>query len=290
MDKWQNGLLTVGRFVLAAVLCVALVAALLCFALQTACERGVYIAAAETDAVVSALHTEVLEQLESECLFYDLPYDTMKTALPLDTVKTVVTERASAVHTALATGASLPSVTLSAAPFKTAIDSFFDTLPMEERPLDTDASQTIATELSESLSRVLSMGIGDKVLKTAHPLFARAHRLADMRVWLLLGVFMLAAVGMIPVKTTFRRRAYSTVGALFLGSAITAVPTWLFASLDFPAKLAIGDSALRDFVRTVLYTVIDRMTVIVTIAFIVSAVLLTASVVWLVKDKKQKTA
>ena len=40
----------------------------------------------------------------------------------------------------------------------------------------------------------------------------------------------------------------------------------------------------------VLYTVIDRMTVIVTIAFIVSAVLLTASVVWLVKDKKQKTA
>ena len=212
MDKLRNGLLTVGRFVLAAVLCVAVALTVTCVSLRTVFKREAYTEAAATDAMVSALHTEVLEHLESECLFYDLPYDTMQAAISVDTVKTVLNERGSAVYDALSGGTPMPSVTLDSAPFKTAIDSFFDTLPTEERPLDSDASQTIADELTESVSLLMTMGMGDKFLTTAHPLFVRAHRLVDIGAWLWLAVVILTVVSMIPVKSTLRQRAYSTAG------------------------------------------------------------------------------
>lgn len=290
MDKRQKPLLSLARLLVAVLLCAAVVGSLLAVSLQALFKRDLYVTVAASDTVVSALHAEVLEQLESECLFYDLPYNTMKTALPENTVRTALAAYADDLYTALDSGALPSSVALDTAPFKAAIDLFFDTLPAEERPLDPDASQTIAQELSENISHVLSMGIGEKVLKTAHPLFARAHRLVDTGVWLLLTAVVLAAVSMIPTKSTLRERAYGTASSLFVGCAIVAAPTWLFVSLDFPAKLAIGDSALREYVNGVLYTALDRMTAITTTAFVISAVLLIASVVWNVKTKKEKTA
>lgn len=293
MAKLQNALLAVGRFVLAAALCASVVVALRSFSLQTVFEREIYTAAAASESFVSSLHAEALEHLESECLFYDLPYDTMSAALPVDTVKAVAAERMAAVYDSLCTGEELPSVTLDPAPFKAAIDSFFETLPVEERPLDPDASQTIAGELAESTALVMSIGISDKLLATAHPLFADTsslRRAASMGVWGLLAVIILAAVSLIPFKSTWRQRAYGTASALFIGSAVVAAPMWLFIRLDLPSKIAIGDSALREYVNRVLYTVLDRGNAVATTAFIATAIVLIASVVWIVTEKKQKTA
>lgn len=289
MPKLQNALLAVGRFLLAALLCVAVVVTLLSFSLHSVFDRGSYINAAESDAFISALYTDVLEHLESECLFYDLPYDTIKTALPAQTVQAVAAARIEMFYNSLQSGNKLPPVELDPAPFKAAIDSFFETLPIEERPLDPDASQTIATELSQSTSLVMSIGISDKIVSTAHPIFADTsplRRLANSGAWLWIALLLLAAVSMIPFGSAICKRFYSTAGALFIGSALVAAPVWLFTGLDFPSKLAIGDSALREFVSAVLYAVIHRTNTVVTAAFIISAALLITSVVWLVTDKK----
>ncbi len=293
MDKWQNTLIAVARLLVAAVLCAAVVCSLLAFSLQAVFDSDVYGAAAETDAFVAALHTEVSEHLESECLFYDLPYDTVKEAMPVQTVQAVARERMAAVYDTLCRGTKLPAATLDPAPFKAAIDSFFETLPAEERPLDVDASKTIAGELAESTALVMSIGISDKLLASARPLFADVsplRRVADAGAWILLTVVVLAALSLIPLKSTWRQRAYTTASTLFIGSAVVAVPMWLFVGLDLPSKIAIGDSALREYVNAVLYTVFDRANAIATAAFIVSAVLLIAAVVWLVTNKNKKTA
>jgi len=289
MDK----ALGIARFLLAALLCVAVVCLLLTFSLQVMFDADIYGKAAQTEAFASALHEEVLEHLDAECLFYGLPYDTIKDAMPMQTVLGVAQERMATVYDTLCRGTKLPSLSLDSAPFKAAIDSFFETLPFEERPLDPDASQTIAKELAESTALVMSIGISDKLIKTAHPLFAEnspLRRVADSSVWLMLVIALLTAACLYPLKSTLRQRAYSAASTLFVGSAVVAVPTWLFVSLDFPAKLAIGDSALREYVSGVLYIAIDRMTAVTTTAFVISAVLLIASVVWLVKEKNKKTA
>ncbi len=290
MDK---SLLSAARFLLAVVLCAAVVCSLLAFSLQAVFDSDVYGEAAETDVFVSALYTEVSEHLESECLFYDLPYDTVIKAMPVQTVQDVSREHITAVYDTLCHGTKLPSVTLDSAPFKRAIDSFFATLPVEERPLDPDASSTIAGELAESTALVMSIGISDKLLSSAHPLFAETsplRRVTNAGIWLLLAVVVLTAVSLIPFKSTLRQRVYGTAGALFIGSAIVAVPMWLFAGLDLPAKIAIGDSALREYVNGVLYTVLGRANTVATVAFVVTAVLLIAAVVWLITESKEKTA
>lgn len=290
MDK---SLLSAARFLLAVVLCAAVVCSLLAFSLQAVFDSDVYGEAAETDVFVSALYTEVSEHLESECLFYDLPYDTVIKAMPVQTVQDVSREHITAVYDTLCHGTKLPSVTLDSTPFKRAIDSFFATLPVEERPLDPDASSTIAGELAESTALVMSIGISDKLLSSAHPLFAEAsplRRVAAMGIWALLAVVVLAAVSLFPFKSTLRQRAYGTASTLFVGSALVAVPMWMFAGLDLPFKIAIGDSALREYVNGVLYTVLGRANAIATITFVVTALLLIAAVVWLVTEKKEKTA
>ena len=286
-------LLSAARFLLAAVLCVAVVFSLLAFSLRAVFDPDVYAATAEADAFVSALDTEVSEHLESEGLFYDLPHDVLKAAVPVQTVQAVAKERMASAYRTLYSGTTLPNVTLDPAPFKNTIDSFFETLPAEERPLDPDASQTIAAELAESTALVMSIGISDKLLSTAHPLFAETsplRRVANAGIWLLLAVVVLTAVSLIPFKSTLRQRVYGTAGALFIGSAVVAVPMWLFAALDLPLKIAIGDSALREYVNGVLYTVLGRANTVATIAFVVTAVLLIATVVWLVTEKNKKTA
>lgn len=294
MDKLRNTVLISGRFVLAVLLCVSFVISLLFFALQAVFRRETYVAAAESDAFVSSLHTEVLEHLESECLFYDLPYDTMSAALPVQTVQVVVRERMAGVYDALCTGKTLPSVALDPAPFKAAIDSFFESLPFEERPLDADASQTIATELAQSMGLVMSAGISDKLIQTAHPLFAEAsplRQLANRGFWWLIIMTVLVVISLIPFKSSYGQRAYSTAGALFIGSTLVAVPTWLFVGHDLPSRLAVGDSALKQYVNTVLYTIINRTNVIVSVAFIICLVLLILSVMWILKENKEnKTA
>lgn len=290
MHKLGHTLLAVGRFVLAAALCAAVAVTLLSFSLQAVFTHELYGDAAQSDGFVSTLYTEAQEHLASECLFYDLPYDTMSAALPVETVRTVVLERLTAVYDALHTGETLPSATMDPAPFKAAIDSFFETLPFEERPLDPDASQTIADELSKSVALVMSIGIGDTLVKTVHPLFADTSPLrqfVDTRVWLLLSVAVLAAVSLIPFKSTLRQRAYGTAGALFIGSALMAAPTWLFVVDDLPSKLAIGDSSLKEYINAILYAVIHRTNGIATTAFVISTVLLLASVGWLVVRKKE---
>ncbi len=283
----------IARFLLSVLLCAAVVCSLLAFLLQAVFDAEVYSTAAETETFVTKLHAEVMEHLESECLFYDLPYDTVKDAVPVQTVQAVAGERMAGVYQTLCYDEKLPEITLDPAPFKAAIDSFFETLPMEERPLDPDASKTIAGELAESTALVMSIGISDKVLSFARPLFAESsplRRFSNAGVWLLLITVALMAVSAIPFKSTLRERAYGTASTLFVGSALVAVPVWLFVGLDFPSQIAIGDSALREYVNGALYTVLGRANTIVTVTFAVTAILLVAAVVWLVTDKKEKTA
>lgn len=286
-------LLSITRLLIAALLCVAVVFSLLAFSLQALFDPEVYTATAETDAFVSALYTEVSEHLESEGLFYDLPYDILKAAVPRQTVQAVAKKQMAAVYRTLCSGTKLPTLTLDPAPFKNAIDSFFGTLPVEERPLDPDASQTIAEELAESTALVMSIGISDKLIKTAHPLFAESsplRRFANAGIWLLLAVIVLMAFSLFPFKSTLRQRAYNTASTLFIGSALVAVPMWLFIGLDLPSKIAIGDSALREYVNGSLYTVLGRANTIATLTFVVAAILLIVAVVWLVTEKNKKTA
>ncbi len=290
MDKpMVRTALGVGRFVIALLLCVSLAASLLLTSLQPLLERQLYEATAARPEFVAALQADVQDYLDGECLFYGLPLEAVSDVLTADQIKAAAAARMASVYEALCSGEKPAAVTVDAAPFEAAIAAYFDTLPVEEKPLDTTAAATIAADFATGLAAVMQLGITEKITDMAHPVFAEQslpRRVLKLVPWCILLAVLCAAIGLIPVRSTLRARAYGVAGAAFVGSALAAVPTWLFVGLDFPASIALGDSALREYVRLCLYTVLDRMTWITTTAFVVSAVLLTASVVWVVRKQK----
>ncbi len=294
MDKpLVRVLFTVGRLVLAAIVCVSLAVSLLLWSAGAVFNRELYVSVAADDAFVTALEADVRDHLEDECLFYGIPFEVMDGVVTGEQIRSAAKTRMGSVYDALCSGGEPDAIVLDTAPFQTVIQGYFDSLPTEEQPLDAEAAATIAKDFADGVSAVMQLGVTAKLLKTAHPLFAEdalPRKILRLFPWSLLMTVLFALVGLIPVKTTLRQRAYGVSGALFVGSALVAVPTWLFVGLDFPSSIALSESALREYVRLLLYTVLDRMTVITTTAFVISAILLIASVVWIVIEKKEKAA
>ncbi len=292
-NRMVRVLLTVGRLAIAVIVCVSLAVSLLLWSAGALFDRELYVSVAADDAFIAALEADVRDYLEDECLFYGIPFEVMDGVVTAEHMRSAAKTRMGSVYDALSGGGEPDAVVMEIAPFQTVIQAYFDSLPREEQPLDTAAAATVAKDFADGVSSVMQLGITAKLVKTARPVFAenalprKALRVLPFAVLL---TVLFALVGLIPVKTTLRRRAYGVSGALFAGSTLVAVPTWLFVGLDFPASIALVESALREYVCLALYTVLDRMTVIATTAFVISAILLIASIVWLVTDKTEKTA
>lgn len=287
-------LLTVGRLAVAAIVCVSLAVSLLLWSAGALFNhRELYVSVAKDDAFIEALEADVRDHLEDECLFYGIPFEVMDGVVTPAQMRAAAKTRMESAYDALCSGGEPDAIVLDTAPFQAVIQAYFDSLPKEEQPLDTEAAATLAKDFADSVSSVMQLGVTAKLLKTAHPLFAEdalPRKVLRLLPFSVLITVLFALVGLIPVKTTLRQRVYGVSGALFVGSALIAVPTWLFVGLDFPATIALAESALREYVRLLLYAVLDRMTLITTTAFVISAMLLIAAVIWLVIEKKEKTA
>ncbi len=279
-------LLSFGRAVLAVLICLSVAVTLLSFAAEALLHRDTFMAVTRGDnAFFEAVDAAIQENLEAKCLFYDLPFARMKNVVSWDVLQGWMIARMESIYTSLRTGDPPQAVTVDVKIFKDAIDEFFLTLPKDQRPLDANASLTLAKDLAESTQLVIQIGISEQLLQPAQKVFAEnglLNQFTQMRWWLLLFAVLMAAIGLIPVKTTFLQRCYSVTGAVFLGSALIAVPLWLLGNYDLPSKLALGESALREYVRSVMYTATAQMQNIVFTALVIAAVCLVVSIMLLV--------
>lgn len=278
------------RFLLSLLLVFSVAATLLSHVLQYALyDRAAYTKAAHSPELIESVHVALLNGLESECLFYDLPFETMKTAVSKEVVETLVTTQTSAVYDALFDGKPLPTLLWDSAAFTQTIQSFFDTLPKQDRPSDTVA-QTIADDLINSLSPILNIGLSDKLLKQGHDMVEKLSPLrvfASLTIPLLIVSAILATALWLLTPKNIPQRLQSVFGMTFLGFSVVAVPLWLLQWYDLPARLVLGESALKDYVDGVLYQIIDHSVTITSIVFAVSAVVLVASVVFRVRTSQK---
>ncbi len=279
---------SVARTVLAVLLVLAALLCLLSLSARQVYQPSRYSAAAN-DAFYDALYVAVQDHLQSEALFYGIPYETLQQGVTKQTVRAAVEPSIASVYGTLRGENNTADIALSAEPFRAAIQAYFDGLPVEERPLDPKAAETIAKELVKSTALVAASGIGDRTLKLAKPFFADSalpKQVADGFWWFVAVLGVLTVVSILPLGRSWRERLQGTAGSLFIGTALAAVPAFLFARLDFPSKLVIGESALREYVCALLYGLIDSVRTITLTAFIVMAVLLVITTVILSLMKK----
>ena len=280
------------RFLLSLLLVLSVAATLLSCVLRYALlDRTAYAKAAHSPSLVDSVHTALLNRLESECLFYDLPFETLKAAVSKDVVETLATSQTSVIYDALFHGAPLPKVEWDGAALTRTIQSFFDTLPEQDQPTE-DAAKVIADDLINSMSPILSVGLSDKLLMQGHNIIKKLSLLqsfAAITVWLaLLSAVLAVGLWLITPKST-PQRLQTVFGMTFFGSALVAVPFWLLWWYDLPSRLVLSESALKQFVNGVLYRIVDYSVTVTSIVFAVSAVLLFTAVVLRVR-KMNKSA
>lgn len=275
---------------LSVILAIAVAVTVLLFGLQNVVyNEKLYSDIPEDPAFVEGMTAYVLNDLEAECLFYDLPFDTMKNAVTEEWIRELSQEYTAAVYTALCSGNAAEDLTVDPAPYRAVLDIFFASLPEEERPLDDNAAATLSEELAHSTALVMAGGLSDTILNYGHRFVygdTLLRRVASYAVWALIAVVVLALLSVIPWGG-WRRRVYATAGSLFIGSALTFVPLWLLQRHGLVDRLVLGESPLKLYVNGILNGMIDGMTAISLWVFVGALVLLAASVVVMVCHKEE---
>ena len=252
-------------------------------------DESVYHAIPESPGFVEGMTKYVLTDLENECDIYansDALYEHLRTTVTTDWVKSLSEQYARSVYQSLMTGAPLEEIEVDAAIYRRSIESFFETLPAEERPEELAVTaQTMAEELADSTANVLQSGLFDKVIPPAHQYVygnATVRRLSSLFGWSVVATAVLTVLNLLWFGSDIRRRLYAVCGALFLGSALAFIPLYLVQNHGIAQRLVLGNSPLKLYVSGAVNGLVDAMTSAAMWVFIGCAVLLVASVVDLV--------
>lgn len=268
------------------------VAVLLCATDRVVFSESVYSNLIKDTAFTDTMRTYLLDDLEAECLFYDVPFDKVKTAVTTEWVNDLSSDYMAIAYDTLHKGSSEREFSVDPAPYRAVLQNFFASLPENERPLDEKAAETIAKELAQSTQQVLAGGMINTVLDYGYRFVygnELLRRVMGYGGWAVTAVLVLTILSLLPFGSTWRQRAYATAGSLFLGSALAFVPLWLLQRYGLAARLALGASPLKLYVTGIVDGMIDGMTATAGWIFVGTAVLLVAAVVVLALTKNHKT-
>ncbi len=249
----------------------------------------VYERIAQDDSFVEGMKGYILDVVQDECLFYDLPFDSVKQVVTTEWVASLCEQYTETMYDALNSGETVEDFTVDPTPYRQTLETFFASLPAEQRPLDSNTADTVAKELSLSTAHVLQGGVSDKLIDYGHRFVygnTAMRRVRGLHGWLWVLTAVAAVCCMLPIHTSLKRRAYATAGALLIGSALVYVPLQLLGWHDIPSRWVLGDSPLKLYADGIWNGVIGGMTNTALILFVVCTVLLLASIVFTVLPQK----
>lgn len=281
--------LKIGRIVLPVLLCLLLIATIASVFLNAIVyEEEVYTTAVCTDSFQDALYSYLRTGMEDECLFYDLPFSILDKGLDGEDIAAVTEEYTKAVYGSLKSGEKKEFPTLSPDPLEREINAYFASGEAEEGLGNSSDSRIIAEEMSKTASAMLYAGVSDTFLDVGHRVFGISILIKFASLMpILIGVTVLFLVlSLLSGIGDFPRQAYRTFGGLTIGASLVFVPVWLLCRYDLPSRLVLGDSPLKLYVNTIFYAITDKMFTVSLWMLVITAILLIASVVWVVLSGK----
>ena len=247
----------------------------------TVANKENYVNAVSASTFSDKMMEYLRDDLEGECLFYDLPFSVLDNALSVEEIARFSREYIDGVYESLLRGKPLEIPEWSADSYMNAIESFFNSLPAEERPLDETAAITVGKEFSERALSLLKAGIQEKFLKLGYGIFSH-----PVILWLLEKNFLFLmltglafAAALICNWHEWKRILYAECFALGISAGIAAIPFWLLKRYDFMKRIALMDSPLKLYVATIYNVILQKMVVITTSLFLVITVLFILSIV-----------
>ncbi len=215
------------------------------------------------------------EELEAECLFYDLPFDIIDEVVTEQTVAAFSEKLVDAVYDAAFGDGALKAPTMDAAPFRAAIAARLE-------DVDDQVIDDLAAEFAAITTAVLQSGLSQEILAPvhgvlSHPLIAlvsQGFTVLLILTLVLIGVSVALGIGRMP------KQLFATAAAVLCAAILLFVPLWLLHSYDLPSKLLLGDSPLKLYVVGLLNGFISRFFTTALWVLIGAAVATVAATVW----------
>lgn len=280
--RFLSVLRMIGKALLLVFCCLATLLAILSAVIKnTLLDESTYVSVTERPGFVEDMTAFVRDELESECLFYDLPFSVIDEALSDARVETFAREYAHNVYETLTTGTALEFPEWQAQPFVDAVNTFFESLPDADRPLDITAADTVGNELSACAFSMLKAGLDEKLLMVGHRVFSHPLlcRLVDWFGWFVTAAVLFATAGLLLAWRQIRYHLYSTALTLGIGSATSFFSFWLLRRYDPASRLALMDSPLKLYVDAVLNAILDEAIYISGWCFGIASVLVLVAIV-----------
>lgn len=285
MNKFRTLIPTV-RSVMMAILSVFLVLFSLLSILSVVFRSAIvdeenYRKAVQTPSFSEKMKGYMREELESECLFYDLPFSVLDEALVAENIDAFVVRYAEELYSALLNGTAIAISDWDSQPFVDAVQHFFDTLPLEEKPFDPNAAQTVGTELSDYTVFLLKGGIRESFLKMGYKIFS--HPLIVKLIEKLTFFFWMAIVCVLGILlcswSDWRKGGYIISFMLGISSFLALVPFWLLDRYSLMERISLADSPFKLYVESIFNSILHEAITITATCFLVTTGLFLLSIV-----------
>lgn len=290
MNKtWKTRAATIALTLLNVLLCLAVLLSFLLTALsftmnQAIGEREDYRRVAQDPAMIDALLDYARVDLETECLFYGLPFDVIDQSLTQKDAKNFSLTYIDAVYDAVFISGTLTFPAVDAALFRDAIATQLAEEDVEDAIID-----ELAAEFAAVTTAAWRLGITQKILNPVHRIATNPWAVRFLNGGpVLAGITaLLIAAGLALRWRHIRRQTYLLTGTLTAGSILLFIPLWLLDRYGVAEKLVLGDSPLRLFMIRWLNAVTSQLADFAKWVLLVSAVLTLAAVIWMVWPKRE---
>lgn len=242
--------------------------------------KEIYVQSVHTDAFSEEMTSFLREDLEAECLFYDLPFSVLDTALSAERIDAFVVEYALEIHSALLYGAEIKTPEWDATPFIDAVQQFFDSLPAEEKPFDQTAAVTVGTELSDYSVSFLKAGMPEVFLKKGYQLLSHPMVLSFQKTELFLWAIVACAVGLLLCSWgKWKKGLYTLFFSVGMASFTVTASFWLLTRYNIMERIALADSPLKLYIETIFNEALHRALSLSGVCFLIVSGLFLLTVI-----------
>ncbi len=232
----------------------------------------------------------IREAVEDECLFYGIPSQLFDSPPFYEQLYRSAQQQIDHVQAVIQSGAASVFSPMDDSLYCAAVETYFCTLPIEQRPSEISIVQSVGKTIAQTAYNTVKLSIPSSVT-TQIGKVVNHPAIKTVVVWWPIW----AAVALLSVVVNLRIYCNCRTKILYRLSLITAVacasvfvPLWLLYLYDVPAKISLGESMLSWCFDTIYTGKVDQLLCLTGVIVVLAAACLVTVIVFVTKTSQRR--
>lgn len=241
---------------------------------------------------ISSIEAILYDRLEGECLYYDIPFEYIKQSVKKDELKSLSDKYIHSLIVALKTGGEFPKISYDRAFVRAEIDRYLTDNPDIGMYYEEETKVELTEGFSKAIDNVLNSFFNKSIITdTARAVYSNRliGKLADAYYWIIASVGLSAAlIAVLSYKKIFIG-LYKIFASAWCGSVLVFIPVKIIQHEDIISGLIIEKGPFKTLIDGIYGILMDYSVKCATLYFIITSLLLLASIVILSIYRKKDT-